>query len=229
MNGLRYTLLLATLVPALFVASVQAQQRNDEAPPDAPSRQTNGERSARVFGLGPKFNVVEGENPRPLDTGDKFRLFVADSTRPYQFLVAGAVAGVSMTDSDNRGFGQGAEGFGKRFGAAMADQASSNFFGTFLFPSIFRQDPRYFRRGHGSKGNRVTYALSRLVVTRAENGKSQFNSSKVLGILCSGALANTYYPENQRNAGRTFTTIGISFGTTAGLNLLKEFWPRKKK
>lgn len=184
---------------------------------------------ARVFGLGPKFNVTEGEKTDALRPREKFRLFVADATNPLQFAIAGAVSGVSMASHENRGFGQGGEGFAKRFGAAMADEASNNFFSEFLFPSLFNQDPRYFRRVSGSKGDRIGYALSRLVVTQSASGKETFNTSRVLGILCSGALANTYYPDSQRTVGVTFRTIGYNFAATAGMNILKEFWQRKPK
>ncbi len=219
---------LILILPFLLLSSPLYSQEPRQATPAKPDQANPGEGSARIFGIGPKFDVVQGEDPRPLRPRDKFRLFAADSTRPYQFLVAGAVTGISMTDPDNRGYGQGAEGFGKRFGAAMADEASSNFFGTFLFPSIFRQDPRYFRHATGTPGQRIGYAVSRVLVTRSDHGSNQFNISKVLGICFAAGLANAYYPQSERSVGRTFTTIGINFGTTAGLNVVKEFWRKKK-
>jgi hypothetical protein len=216
---------LAVLFLLLAVPLLQAQQT---APSTTPAKDTpSSER--RMFGIGPKFDVTERDNPRPLTPNEKFRLFATDTTRPYQFVAAAAVTGISMIDHDNRGFGQGGEGFAKRFGAAMADEASSAFFGEFLYPSMFRQDPRYFRRGTGTGGERLGYAISRVVVTRSDTGKSQFNFSKVLGAMSSGALANAYYPDSERTVGRTFSTIGINLGTAAGLNLVKEFWPRHGK
>ena len=218
-------LLAVVLILLMATPLLQAQQTAPSTPPapDAPSA------DRRMFGIGPKFDVSERDNPRPLTPNEKFRLFATDATRPYQFVAAAAVTGISMTDHDNRGFGQGGEGFGKRYGAAMADEASSAFFGQFLYPSLFRQDPRYFRRGTGSGGERLGYAISRVMVTRSDSGKSQFNISKVLGAMSSGALANAYYPDSERTVGRTFTTIGINLGTAAGLNLVKEFWPRHRR
>lgn len=212
--------LLAVLFLFCATSFVAAQQ--SDPPPDAPSTQR------RILGIGPKFDVTQRSNPRPLTSNEKFRLFVTDATRPYQFAAAAAVTGTSMINHDNRGFGQGGEGFAKRFGAAMADEASSAFFGEFLLPSILHQDPRYFRQGTGPRAARIGYAISRVVVTRSDSGKNQFNASKVLGVMCSGALANAYYPETERTPGRTFTTIGVNLGTAAGLNLVKEFWPRRK-
>src|SRR3954451_11173628 len=208
---------IAVLFLLLAVTLLQAQQT---APSTAPA-QDPPSKERRMFGIGPKFDVSERDNPRALTPNEKFRLFATDATRPYQFLAAAAVTGISMTGHENRGFGQGGEGFAKRFGAAMADEASSAFFGEFLFPTIFRQDPRYFRRGSGSGGERLGYAISRVVVTRSDSGSSQFNFSKVLGAMSSGALANAYYPDSERTVGRTFTTIGINLGTAAGLNLVK--------
>jgi hypothetical protein len=216
---------LAVLLLLLATSLVQAQQT---APSTTPAQDTPS-KERRMFGIGPKFDVSERDNPRPLTANEKFRLFATDATRPYQFVAAAAVSGISMTSHENRGFGQGGEGFAKRFGAAMGDEASSAFFGEFLYPSLFRQDPRYFRRGTGTGGDRAGYAISRVLITRSDSGKKQFNFSKVLGAMSSGALANAYYPDSERTVGRTFTTIGINLGTAAGLNLVKEFWPRRNK
>jgi hypothetical protein len=216
---------VAVLILLLTASSLGAQQT---APATTPTQETPSA-DRRIFGIGPKFDVSERDNPRALTPNEKFRLFATDATRPYQFLAAAAVTGISMTGHENRGFGQGGEGFAKRFGAAMADEASSAFFGEFLFPTIFHQDPRYFRRGTGTGGQRLGYAISRVVVTRSDTGKSQFNASKIVGTMSSGVLANAYYPDSERSVSRTLTTIGINLGTAAGLNLVKEFWPRGGK
>jgi hypothetical protein len=215
----------AVLFLLLAASSLQCQQT---APSTTPAQEASSS-DRRIFGIGPKFDVSERDDPRALTLNEKFRLFAIDATRPYQFVTAAAVTSISMTSHENRGFGQGGEGFGKRYGAAMADEASSAFFGEFLYPTIFHQDPRYFRRGTGSGGERLGYAISRVVVTRSDSGKSQFNVSKILGAMSSGALSNAYYPESERTVGRTFTTIGVNLGTAAGLNLVKEFWPRHGK
>ena len=164
----------AVLFLLLAASSLQGQQT---APSTTPAQEASSS-DRRIFGIGPKFDVSERDDPRALTPNEKFRLFAIDATRPYQFVAAAAVTGISMIDHDNRGFGQGGEGFGKRYGAAMADEASSAFFGEFLFPTIFRQDPRYFRRGSGGGGHRVGYAISRVAVTRSDSGKSQVNTSE---------------------------------------------------
>src|SRR5690242_19920078 len=122
----------AVLLLLLAASSLQGQQTAPSATPAQGASSTD----RRIFGIGPKFDVSERDDPRALTPNEKFRLFAIDATRPYQFVAAAAVTGISMIDHDNRGFGQGGEGFGKRYGAAMADEASSAFFGEFLFPTI---------------------------------------------------------------------------------------------
>jgi hypothetical protein len=161
----------------------------------------------------------------PLTAGEKFEHFAKNSINPYQIVFAATRAGISQAADTNSGYGQGGEGYAKRFGAAMADEASSEFFGTFLYPVIFRQDPRYFRQGTGGAGSRIGYAVSRVFVTRGDNGNRQFNVSKILGCFSSAALSNAYYPDDERTVGKTFERAGVNLASTAGFNIFKEFLP----
>ena len=49
------------------------------------------------------------------------------------------------------GYGQGAQGYAKRYGAAYADEAISRMIGSAMLPSLLHQDPRYFYRGSGKQ------------------------------------------------------------------------------
>ncbi len=140
-------------------------------------------------------------------------------------VASAATAGISQAQDNFPAYGQGAEGFGKRFGAAYADNASTQFFGTFLFPSLFRHDPRYFRKVEGTTGSRIGYAVSRIFVTRTDSRHTAPNVSLWMGAMASAGLSDTYYPEADRSVGDTFSRAGIAIGTQAGFNLLKEFWP----
>jgi hypothetical protein len=161
----------------------------------------------------------------PLGPGGKFRLFAANTANPFQMVVSAAEAGVSQAKDTFAGYGQGGEGYAKRFGAFYADKASFELFGTFLFPSLLHQDPRYFRQEKGSGGSRMGYAISRIFVTRNDSGGSAPNVSLWMASLAAGGISNAYYPEVDRGVGLTFSRAGLALGTTAGFNLLKEFWP----
>jgi hypothetical protein len=86
-----------------------------------------------------------------------------------------------------------------RFGAALADFSTQNFFSAGLFANILRQDPRYFRMGP-SAGilKRVGYSISRLVVARQDSGASAFNASNFLGMSVGIEASNAYYPSSSR-------------------------------
>jgi hypothetical protein len=175
------------------------------------------------FSLFPALSSAD--NVRPMTSGEKFELFAVNTVNPFQLLASAATAGIDMADDRYPSWGQGGEGFGKRFAAAYGDAATSNFFGTFLFPSVLHQDPRYFRKESGGFGSRLGYAVTRILITRTDSGGSAPNASLWLGATASGALSNVYYPRDQQTGAHTAERIGINLGTTAGLNVAREFWP----
>ncbi|MEO8727550.1 MAG: hypothetical protein ABI383_15670, partial [Acidobacteriaceae bacterium] len=134
-------------------------------------------------------------------------------------------AGFGQALNSNPGYGQGAEGYAKRFGSSMGRNATSNFFGTFLLPSVLHQDPRYFVLGDATAGEKIKYALRRTVVTRSDNGNDVFNWSGLLGPVISEGIANSYLPSAERTPGRTFRRYGIDLGFIVGGNLLREYYP----
>ncbi len=161
----------------------------------------------------------------PLKTSEKFKLFARTSFDPVTIVIAAAQAGVSQADGQFKQYGQGAEGYGKRFGAAYGDQVSSGFFRTFLYPTIFKQDPRYFRLGHGGFAHRFGYSLVQTVVCHTDRGGRAFNISNVLGAFTSGGLSNVYYPSDDRGFALTMSSSGLAVAYAAGGDLLSEFWP----
>src|SRR5258706_5515533 len=166
---------------------------------------------------------------QPLTPAQKFGEFARTTYDPLVWTTAAFDAGIGQATHFPEHYGQGAEGYGKRFGAAMADQASAAFFGRFLLPTALRQDPRYFRRGSGSFGSRLGYVISRVFVTRTDSGGRAFNASIVGGALASGALSNVYYPEQDRGAGLTLTNSAFNLAGAAATNLRPEFWPDVKR
>lgn len=225
----------ARLLLALGFAAATATAQT--APlPDAPQPQP---KKQRILWLVPAYDVVNVHaQVRPLTPREKFRLF-ADSTFDRFTIVSAAFdAGINQALDNPHGYGQGAEGYGKRYGAAIGDKLASDFFKIYALPSLFRQDPRYFAltgAEGASKGKRIRYAISRAFITRGDNGNRQFNASGILGNAASAALTNAWYPPEDREAGTTLARFGTRLGVDIGGNILKEFsselWGmvRKKK
>ncbi len=199
-----------------------ASQNHAEKRADS-STQPSGQ--DRMFGLVPAYGLVEvGMQPPPITSGQKFKLAV-QYLNPYTFVFVAAEAGVNQARNSPSEYGQGAEGYGKRYGAGFADGLTATVFITGLYPSLLRQDPRYYRFGYGGFSHRVGYALSRILVTRQDSGRRAFNVSEVLGSFSSSALAVTYYPKSQRDFSDVAERAGIQFAFDAGFNVLKEFYP----
>jgi hypothetical protein len=154
----------------------------------------------------------------PLTSGEKFKLFVDKTISPSTFVGAIGSAALGQATNSYEGYGQGWDAYGKRVGAAFANSASTNFLGTFLFPSLFHQDPRHFFTEREGFGRKLEYAFSRQLVTRTDSGHNTFNWSRILSLIGSEAIANTYLP--QGNDERTEHLSGPAFDSGSASVLL---------
>ena len=199
-----------------------ADQKRAQKPVDS-STQPSGH--GRMFGIMPSYGIVAvGMHPPPLTSGQKFKLAV-QYINPYTFVFVAAEAGINQARNSPSDFGQGAEGYGKRYGAGLADGLTDGLFTTGLYPSLLHQDPRYYRLGDGGFVHRTWYAVSRILVTRQDSGRAAFNASEVLGSFSSSALGVTYYPKSQRDFSDVAERAGVQFAFDAGFRFLKEFYP----
>ena len=182
----------------------------------------------RALGFIPNFYVTYVPNAAPLAPKQKFELAWKSMVDPVTFGITGAVAGIEQATNQYSGFGQGMQGYAKRFGAAYADMATGTLIGGAILPSLLKQDPRYFYRGTGSTKSRILYAVANSVICKGDNGKWQANYSGILGGLAAGGISNLYYPAQDRNGvGLTFENALIGIGATAAANVLQEFVIKK--
>jgi hypothetical protein len=225
---LRANVALLLTVSSFSVTSVLAQEPAADSV-SAPIAQVPGETpDDRIFGVIPNYLTVENPQPNvaPLTVKQKFGLFAKETFDPFTFAASAAGAALSQIDNDNPKYGRGAGPYAERFGAAMADITTQNFFSDAVLASWLHEDPRYFRRGpEFGVWYRVGYALSRVVVTRTDAGKNRFNYSGVLGTGLGIGLSNAYYPDASVSGREVLSRFGTSFAATALGNLLPEFWP----
>lgn len=160
-----------------------------------------------------------------LKFNDKFLLFVKDSLDPVTFLATGFSAGIDQAENSDPSYGQGAEGYGKRFGAEFAGQASSRFFKDFAYPWMFSEDPRYYRLAHGTARRRFLHAVEHAVVAHRDDGHRMFNFSEWLGTASTVVLSNTYHPDNERGFAPAAQRVVYSILQDVGFDVLREFWP----
>lgn len=185
--------------------------------------QVKAEEKQRVLGVFPNFYSSYIWNAAPLTTGQKFNLAAHSVLDPVSFIGNGVAAGIQQWRNDYADYGQGAEGYGKRYGADFADGVIGRMMGSAILPTLFHQDPRYFYLGSGTKKQRVLYALTRSIITRGDNGQWQPNYSGVLGDLSAGAISNAYIPASDRGVGVTFGNAALNTAGNAFSNIVREF------
>lgn len=177
----------------------------------------------RVLGLVPNFYVSYLGQAAPLSSWQKFQLALKATTDPVTGILVGVNAGVDQAADRFSGYGQGAQGYAKRYGASYANFASGLFIGGAVLPSLLKQDPRYYYKGTGTRRSRFLYAVSRTFICKGDNQSWQPNYSVVLGYLAAGGIANLYIPERDRHgAALTFQNAAIGIGSTAVINVLQE-------
>jgi hypothetical protein len=221
--GERY--IVPTITLAVASASTEVQVRMTRT--ELAEAEIKDEEKQRVLGVVPNFYVTYDPAAVPLNRRQKFELAWKATVDPISFGLTGAVAGIQQATNSFSGYGQGAQGYGKRYGASYADLVSGTFIGSAVLPSLLKQDPRYFYKGSGSVRSRILYAIANSVVCKGDNGHWQANYSGLLGGLASGGISNLYYPSTDRGAELTFENTIIGIGTTAAANILQEFLIRR--
>ena len=194
--------------------------------PDAPSQD-----EGRILGVIPNNKTVQQLIPSdgPLVAREKFKLAFKDTIDPFTFVLAGFYSGIAQWQNDFPTFGQGGTGYAKRFGAAYADQAVGNYMTEAILPSLLHEDPRYFRKGTGTKWRRINYALTRTFVTRTDAGRNRFNYSEIVGNAAAAGISNFYYPASERTAGETAEKFAVQVVSDSAFNVLLEFWPDMRR
>jgi len=212
--------LICVVAASFMIGSAAGQQ-----PASEPSESVD----KRVFGVLPNYRTADGSRPfQPISAKQKFTIASKDSFDWPLYLTSGAFAGLYHLEDQNPSFGQGVKGYARRYAGAYGDQAIGNMMTEAIFPSLLREDPRYFRRGEGGKWSRMGYAMSRIFVTRTDAGRSRLNFSELVGNSATVAISNAYYPDTRTVSDNT-QKLAVQLATDMFSNVLKEFWPDIKR
>lgn len=212
----------------LHISTAASEVRVTASPQEIALEQFHLEEKQRVLGVVPNFYVTYVPNAPPLTTKQKFDLALKTSVDPATFVLTGIWAGAQQGNDTFSGYGQGAQGYAKRYAANYTDGFVSTMLGAAILPSLLKQDPRYFYKGTGTIRSRTLYALEMSVMCKGDNGRRQVNYSAILGSLAAGGISNLYYPANDRNGvGLTFENAALGIAGDAAVNLLQEFLIRK--
>jgi hypothetical protein len=211
----------------LLVSPVSAQQADAAASGTSQLATSND----RLFNLLPNFLTLEDAGQRPaLTTGQKFNVVARGSFDYVIFPWYGLLAGISQAQNSEAGYGHGAAGYGKRYGAAFADSTIEGFMTGAILPSLLRQDPRFYQSSNGRFFHRLGYAVSRIAITRSDSGGEQFNYSEIFGsAIAAGISTYSYHPHSDRTLSNTVAVWGSQVGYDTISTVIKEFWPDIRK
>jgi len=225
-----------------FSSQLLAQQGDQSSPGSVPQTQTSSADSPaavpsqpaatpqppkddRIFFALPNYLTVEqAANLPPLTTGQKFKMVAEGCFDPVEAVFIAIQAGIDQADNVNPTYRQGMLGYSKRFGTAYTDAIIGNFGTSAIFPTLLRQDPRYYQMGTGNFFHRFGHAALRIVVTRSDSGRTEFNFSEFLGNGVAAGVSNAYHPGPHTLIGSTDVLETQLVMDTLGYEL-KEFWP----
>ena len=225
----------AFIVPPIMLPLAEAVTDVQVALPqvEVAEMQIKEQEKQRVLGFIPNFYVTYVPDAAPLVPKQKFELAWKSATDPITFLGVGALAGLEQAANDYGGYGQGAQGYAKRFAATYTDAFIGTFIDSAILTSLLKQDPRYFYRGTGTKRSRILYALGNAVICKGDNKQYQPNYSAIIGSFATGGISYLYYPASDRSASLLLqnSLIRIAEGGVAGIFqefVVRKFTPRLK-
>ncbi len=180
----------------------------------------------RLFFVLADYTFVETQHKfAPLSAKTKFLRSAKTMSDPVTISFIGTIALVGQARDSDPTYGQGLQGYAKRYATFYAGTGIGTPMTTSVFPALLHRDPRYFQLGTGSTRHRIMYSVSRIFVTRADSGAAQFNYSEIVGNAVAAGISNTYHPESQRTLGNTVSIWGADTTLNAACNVAKEFWP----
>lgn len=215
----------AFLVPpvALNIAAVTTEVSVTMTPVEVAQEEVHEQLQQKVLGFIPNYYVTYNADAAPLFPKQKFYLAWKSVSNPVTIGGAGMLAGIYQASDEFGGYGQGAEGYAKRFGAVYANIVSETFIGSAILPSLLKQDPRYFYRGTGSTKSRLAYAMANSVMCKGDNKKWQVNYSTILGSFAAGALGYAYYPAGDRSWEQVVSSSIIRIAQSGLAGIFQEF------
>lgn len=216
------------LVPPIVISIAKVVTDVNVAvdPVEVATEEVKLQEQQRVLGIFPNFYVTYRPDAAPLTTKLKFQLAWKSSTDPVTILGTAFLAGLEQAGDQYSEFGQGAEGYGKRFGAGYADVLASTFLSGAVFPSLLKQDPRYYYQGTGSTRSRLLHAVENSVTCKGDNGRWQVNYSNIAGVFAGAAISSTFYPTTNRGL-FTLSNGFIRLGESSLAGVVQEFVLRK--
>ncbi len=200
--------------------------QTEEQKKEEKQEQKTGTSNDRLFWALPNFLTVNSGDVPPLTVAQKFKVVARSAFDYTEYPWYALLAGIGQAENSEAAYGQGMEGYGKRYATQFADGTIENFMVGAVLPSVLHQDPRYYVMGKGGFWRRTEHAVGKVLITRSDSGNTQFNYSEIVGSAMSASISTfSYHPQDERNIGNAGSVWGSEVGYDAITYEIKEFWP----
>lgn len=216
----------STLLSQSGAANSTADSQSPKASSDPQNGSLAGKQTKRILGVFPNFRSVSADvKLPPASVKDKFKEATQDAFDYSDFIFCAALAGVDQAENSYPEFHQGAAGYGRYYWHVFADQVDEDYETEFIFPTLMRQDPRYYTLGRGGFPKRFVYAFGRVLITRNDHGNETLNSAEIVGAGAAAGVSNLYYPSQERTWTKTGQRWLVNVSLDGATYVIQEFWP----
>lgn len=160
----------------------------------------------------------------PLTVKQKFNARIVQSFGLRGLGGAAIGAAIGQARNSPHEWGQGAEGFGRRYGSGFAGNLSRQTF-AFALESALHEDPRYFPSTEKTKKARIGNALRQVIICKKDDGQPQFAYGRVFSAFGAAQFTNIWQPRSTGSVSDGFVRAVIGLGGDAAFNVMQEFLP----
>ena len=168
---------------------------------------------------------MNGPEVKPLTPREKARLAARNLLDPFNAATIGGSAAISVGSDPHSPYGPGIPGFVRYVGVSYSEDTTSEFFGTFLIPSVLHMDPHYHRMPHATIPRRILNAIVQVGWVKSDSGKGMPNFSSILGAPIDAEIADLYVPGIQTDLPATAARVVTGWGLAPTDNFVTEFLP----
>lgn len=161
----------------------------------------------------------------PLTWQEKGYLALHQWIDPANLMTIAGISAINIAVDSHSAYGPGFKGWATLTGVSLTQDATGEFVGNFVIPSLTHQDPRYYRMGKGSIPRRIGNAISQTYVGNRDGGGRMPNYGVLLGYPIASVISNLYVPGIEGDARSTTKRVFIGYALEPVNNVVSEFLP----
>jgi len=165
-------------------------------------------------------------NSGALTVREKYQVALERTFDPAEILRLSLGAGIDQWRNYPSEWGQGWDAFGVRMASALGQQLVREQL-EFGVGAIDHEDPRHQLSGLSGVWPRARFAIVHTFVSRSDSGANMPAYSRFIGDYGAAFISRQWYPDRFHTVGQGLEAGTVSLGFDVGMNILREFWPRR--